>query len=128
MRNLPPQLIRHVDIPDSVKAQIIPGLIGAVTASDGTAAAAFQGYTGQPIAGKTGTAQNPPPTEDTAWFVGLVNPQPTSPSQPQYVVVVNVEQAGFGGTVAAPIARRIIETLNGNPHPAPVELVRPQTD
>jgi hypothetical protein len=43
-------------------------------------------------------------------------------------VVVNVEQAGFGGTVAAPIARRIIESLNGNANPAPVELVKPQSD
>jgi hypothetical protein len=44
------------------------------------------------------------------------------------VVVVNVEQAGFGGTVAAPIARRIIETLNGNPTPAPVQIAPPQSD
>jgi penicillin-binding protein 2 len=128
IRNLPPQLVRKIDIPDDVKAQIMPGLVGAVSASDGTAKAAFNGYSGLPIAGKTGTAQNPPPTQDTSWFVGLVNPNPTDPTQPQYVVVVNVEQAGFGGTVAAPIARRIIETLNGNPTPAPVQIAPPQTD
>jgi penicillin-binding protein 2 len=128
IRNLPPQLVRKINIPDDIKAQIIPGLVGAVSASDGTAKAAFNGYGGLPIAGKTGTAQNPPPIQDTSWFVGLVNYAPADPTQPQYVVVVNVEQAGFGGTVAAPIARRIIETLNGNPTPAPVQIAPPQND
>jgi len=119
--------VGHISIPDSFLAQILPGLAGVVSASDGTGAAAFRGYSGLPIAGKTGTAQQPPPQEDTAWFVGLVNPD-NDPTLPQYVVVVNVEQAGFGGTVAAPIARQIIETLNGNPNPAPVTLVKPQAD
>ena len=41
---------------------------------------------------------------------------------------MNVEQAGFGGTVAAPIARRIIDALNGNLNPAPVHVAPPQTD
>jgi hypothetical protein len=41
---------------------------------------------------------------------------------------VTVEQAGFGGTIAAPIARRIIEALSGNLNPAPVSLAKPQTD
>jgi cell division protein FtsI/penicillin-binding protein 2 len=99
-----------------------------VNASDGTAKAAFNGYSGLPVVGKTGTAQQPPPQEDTAWFVGIVNPTPTDPKEPQYVVVVNVEQAGFGGTVAAPIARRIIESLSGNLNPAPVRVAPPQTD
>jgi penicillin-binding protein 2 len=127
VRQLPTEVVRHINIPDSVRAQILPGLAGVVSASNGTGAAAFRGYSGLPIAGKTGTAQQPPPQEDTAWFVGLVNPN-NDPTLPQYVVVVNVEQAGFGGTVAAPIARRIIESLNGNANPAPVELVKPQSD
>ena len=57
-----------------------------------------------------------------------MNPEPTAPNQPQYVVVVTVEQAGFGGTIAAPIARQIIEALSGNPNPGPVQLAKPQTD
>ncbi|HEY6319042.1 MAG TPA: penicillin-binding transpeptidase domain-containing protein, partial [Acidimicrobiia bacterium] len=73
-RQLPTEVVRHISIPDSVRAQILPGLAGVVSASDGTGAAAFRGYSGLPIAGKTGTAQQPPPQEDTAWFVGLVNP------------------------------------------------------
>jgi penicillin-binding protein 2 len=128
VRDLPAQQDAKINIKPGVREQILPGLAGAVSASDGTAKAAFNGYAGPPLVGKTGTAQQPPPQEDTAWFVGIINPTPTDPKEPQYVVVVNVEQAGFGGTVAAPIARRIIDALNGNLNPAPVHVAPPQTD
>jgi penicillin-binding protein 2 len=128
VRQLPTQQDNKITIKPEVRDQILPGLNGAVNASDGTAKAAFNGYSGLPVVGKTGTAQQPPPQEDTAWFVGIVNPTPTDPKEPQYVVVVNVEQAGFGGTVAAPIARRIIEAISGNLNPAPVRVAPPQTD
>jgi penicillin-binding protein 2 len=128
VRELPVQQDAKINLKPGVRATILPGLSGAVNASDGTAKAAFNGYSGPPLVGKTGTAQQPPPQEDTAWFVGIINPDPTDPKQPQYVVVVNVEQAGFGGTVAAPIARRIIDALNGNLNPAPVRVAPPQTD
>jgi penicillin-binding protein 2 len=128
VRDLPVQQDAKINLKPDVRATILSGLSGAVNASDGTAKAAFNGYTGPPLVGKTGTAQQPPPQEDTAWFVGIINPDPTDPKQPQYVVVVNVEQAGFGGTVAAPIARRIIDALNGNLNPAPVHVAQPQND
>jgi penicillin-binding protein 2 len=128
VRNLPVQQDAKINLKPDVRATILSGLSGAVNASDGTAKAAFNGYTGPPLVGKTGTAQQPPPQEDTAWFVGIINPDPTDPKQPQYVVLVNVEQAGFGGTVAAPIARRIIDALNGSPNPAPVHVAQPQSD
>jgi cell division protein FtsI/penicillin-binding protein 2 len=73
--------------------------------------------------GKTGTAQVPKPKQDTALFVGVTPPQvdPANP-QPQYVIVVVVEQGGFGGSVAAPIARRVYDALMGDPNPPPVHL------
>ena len=40
----------------------------------------------------------------------------------QYVVVAVVEQAGFGAQTAAPIVRRIIESMIGQ-HPGPVQVV-----
>jgi penicillin-binding protein 2 len=56
------------------------------------------------IAGKTGTAQNPH-GEDHAWFVAF------APfDNPKIALSVLVENVGFGGTHAAPIAKRIIET------------------
>ena len=60
------------------------------------------------IAGKTGTAQNPH-GKDHAWFIAF------APfDNPQIAVAVLVENAGFGSTYAAPIAKKIIETyLNG---------------
>jgi penicillin-binding protein 2 len=129
VRNLPAALEGKTGLTPAIRSALMPGLAGAVSASDGTASGAFNGYSGLPIAGKTGTAQQPPPTQDTSWFVGMVNPDPPPNSnQPQYVVVVTVEQAGFGGTVAAPIARRIIEALNGNLNPAPVEIAPPTND
>ncbi|MBI2264322.1 MAG: FtsW/RodA/SpoVE family cell cycle protein [Armatimonadetes bacterium] len=58
---------------------------------------------GVKVAGKTGTAENPhgPPH---AWFVAL------APSDsPRAVVVVLIEQGGYGGEVAAPIAREMLK-------------------
>ncbi len=59
------------------------------------------------IAGKTGTAQNPHGLEH-AWFVAF------APAEaPEIAVCVIVEQAGHGGTIAAPIARRLFEGYFG---------------
>jgi penicillin-binding protein 2 len=54
------------------------------------------------VGGKTGTAQNPQGKEH-AWFVGF------APAEyPKIVVAVLIEQAGHGGTFAAPVAKKII--------------------
>jgi penicillin-binding protein 2 len=54
------------------------------------------------IAGKTGTAQNPP-RPDHAWFVGYAPAE-----DPEVVFAVLVENAGHGGAVAAPIAGALV--------------------
>ncbi len=56
------------------------------------------------IAGKTGTAQNPH-GKDHAVFIAFA-----PYDSPQIAVAVLVENAGYGATYAAPIARRVIET------------------
>ncbi|MBN1397872.1 MAG: penicillin-binding protein 2, partial [Bacteroidetes bacterium] len=54
-------------------------------------------------AGKTGTSQNPH-GEDHAWYVGF------APfDQPRIAIAVMLENAGFGGSKAAPIAGLVIE-------------------
>lgn len=69
--------------------------------SRGTAAPA--GVAGVRVAGKTGTAENPHGLPH-AWFAGF------APAEaPRVVVVVLVENAGWGGEVAAPLAGRLIE-------------------
>jgi len=55
------------------------------------------------ICGKTGTAQNPH-GEDHALFVGFA-----PYDNPQIAFAIVVENVGFGGTHAAPIAKKIVE-------------------
>lgn len=58
-------------------------------------------------AGKTGTAQNPH-GEDHAWFVGFA-----PADAPEIALAILVENAGHGGSVAAPIARQFYEAYRG---------------
>ncbi len=75
----------------------------------GTAASAFAGFP-IPVAGKTGTAEVAG-KDDLAWFVGYA-----PANEPQYVVLVMVEQGGHGGSTAAPAVRRILgEIYHLNP-------------
>ncbi|MCB2204328.1 penicillin-binding protein 2 [bacterium] len=75
------------------------GMYRAVNGS-GTGYAAQVG--GTRVAGKTGTAENPP-NPDHAWFVGY------APfDDPRIAVAVIVENGGFGGTAAAPLAGAMI--------------------
>jgi len=66
------------------------------------------------VAGKTGTAQAPPPGEDHAWFIAYAPAE-----QPTVAVLVFVEHGGHGGAVAAPIAHDLIaKALHINEAPA----------
>ena len=62
-----------------------------------------------PVAGKTGTADLPPQAP-FAWFASYA-----PVGDPEYVVVVMVEQGGHGGESAAPVARAIYQKLFGLP-------------
>lgn len=61
---------------------------------------------GLSIAGKTGTAEDPPRKKPHAWFLGFAPVK-----NPKIVVVVFVEQGGKGGEIAAPIAGKILKGL-----------------
>ena len=101
--------------PEATWETLAGGLIGAVRSGQGTAVEAFTGFPldSFAVAGKTGTAQrfgrNPVTEarlEDTALFVGY------APAfDPQYVVVAVLEEAGFGGRAAAPVAREVLDAL-----------------
>ncbi|MGO9482169.1 MAG: penicillin-binding protein 2 [Candidatus Kryptoniota bacterium] len=66
------------------------------------------------VAGKTGTAQNPH-GKDHAWFIAFA-----PIDHPQIALSVLVENAGFGGSIAAPIAKQLIEYyLNRTSSPEP---------
>ncbi|HEY5859205.1 MAG TPA: penicillin-binding transpeptidase domain-containing protein [Actinomycetota bacterium] len=83
----------------------------------GTATTPFRGFplSEIPVAGKTGTAYRGTLFQDTSWFAAMV-----PANDPKYVVVAMVEQAGFGSDVAAPLVRRMIETMYGIESDAPV--------
>ena len=100
-----PQIVRQTPIRKQILNLDKDKLIGlqlalADVVSSGTAAGAqIQGLT---IAGKTGTAQNPP-HPDNAWFVGFA-----PVNEPKIVVAVILEE-GLHGTAAAKVATKIME-------------------
>jgi penicillin-binding protein 2 len=107
---IPPHEVRKVDLSPTYRNAILAGLKGAVGDPSGTAYAGFAGfpYSQYPLAGKTGTAQVSAGKQDTGLFVSF-----GPASNPQYVVAVVMEQSGFGGESAAPVARRIWDGIDG---------------
>ncbi len=75
--------------------------------SQGTALYAFRNFPLDeiPIAGKTGTSEVVG-KQDYAWFASY-----GPAGNPEYVVVVMLEEAGSGGNVAAPVAEKIYRYL-----------------
>jgi penicillin-binding protein A len=74
---------------------------------------AVQGGTGTPaqipgirVAGKTGTAETGRANINTTWFTAFA---PVEAPKIAIAVVVENQRGGFGGTVAAPIARQVME-------------------
>ncbi len=94
---------RHRTLVDSVHlAALVPGMVAALQPG-GTAALASLADVGITVAGKTGTVQNDE-GEDHATFAGFAPAR-----NPQIVVAVYIENAGFGGLSAAPCAALIME-------------------
>lgn len=90
----------------AAQAEILKGYMrGVVTGGTGTAAA----VSGVKVCGKTGSAEIDTQENTNAWFVGFLD-ESASP----YSLVVVVEDAGGGGSVAAPIARQIFQWLIKN--------------
>ncbi|MBI2169279.1 MAG: penicillin-binding protein 2 [Actinobacteria bacterium] len=84
---------------------ILSGLQGTVSNREGTAFNAFAGYSGPPVAAKTGTSQTRG-REDASLFVGMF-----PANAPKYVVAAIVEEGGAGSDIAAPVVRRVIEEI-----------------
>ncbi|MEY2517011.1 MAG: penicillin-binding protein, partial [bacterium] len=80
-------------------------MLEVVRAGTGTAAA----IAGVQVAGKTGTAELRPNSKDPkdadAWFVAFA-----PAGRPRVAVAVMLVGAGFGGTAAAPVAKRVLQS------------------
>lgn len=96
---------------------LAPGFTQVTRSFRGTATDAFAGYDHSRlgVAGKTGTAQelgqlsiaSGREKEDTAVFAGYA----PSFGEAEFALAVVMEEAGFGGTAAAPVARVIFEDI-----------------
>jgi len=104
VRDLQAAKPRKVDIAPSTLDVVRRGLFEAANSATGTSSAVFAGYPVQ-VAGKTGTAEVFG-SDDYAWYASYA-----PANDPQYAVVVMVEQGGHGGTVAAPATRLIYDSL-----------------
>jgi len=117
-----PEAVRHVSVRPETLAFIRQAMLSVV--NEGTGARAR--VPGILIAGKTGTAQvvrkgegkGQADLKDHAWFVSFA-----PVDNPQIAVVVLVENGGFGGLVAAPVAKAVYEAAFGAPQP----FLRPET-
>ncbi|MBI4810265.1 MAG: penicillin-binding protein 2, partial [Ignavibacteriales bacterium] len=98
--NIPTET-RKLDISDRVWDIIREGMYRCVNEAGGTGQSAK--VKDISVCGKTGTAQNPP-YKDHAWFIGFA-----PMDNPKIAICVLVENAGYGGAVAAPIAGLCIE-------------------
>ena len=111
-----PRVLKEIFLPDAFSEPILEGLAAVTTwrseiGTEGTAYNAFKGFPHEqwPVSGKTGTSEKQVENmliADYGLFVGW-GPNP----EPEYVAVVVLEEAGFGGQVAAPVIRRYFETI-----------------
>ena len=76
-----------------------------ITGEKGTGKAADPMHPEAKVFGKTGTAENPH-GDNHAWFVGWMEY-----NLQKYSIVILLENGGSGGTMAAPIAKTIFNSI-----------------
>ena len=81
------------------------GMRDAIISKNGTGKKADINVEGFDLYGKTGTAENPH-GDNHAWFVGWADYK-----NKKYSIVVLLENAGSGGAVAAPMAKKVFDKL-----------------
>ena len=96
-----PRVYRRVMTADAAKV-LRDYMESVVTGGTGTAAR----VSGHTVCGKTGSAEKDGQEDTDAWFVGFIG-EDDAP----YAVSIVIENAGGGGSVAAPLAQDIFEYL-----------------
>jgi peptidoglycan glycosyltransferase len=96
--------VYHRVMKEETAAKLKQMMTNVVKEGTGTAAA----LSGIQVAGKTGTAERGDGTNQV-WFIGLA-----PVDNPKIVIAATVERStGQGGTVAAPIAKQVLQALLG---------------
>jgi penicillin-binding protein 2 len=99
-----PEPVGSVPVVPEHLAVIRDGLWGVANRDYGTARWVFKDFD-VPVAGKTGTAENPG-GRPHAWFAGYA-----PADDPQIAISVLVENSGEGSVAAAPIFRSLVEAF-----------------
>jgi penicillin-binding protein 2 len=110
LQRIEPGSSKPIKFDPVARQTILDGLHDATI--DGTSAQVWKGWDQKrfPVFGKTGTAQRNSRPNDQSWYACFVG----DPARP-IVVVVTVEDGGWGATAAAPIARTIVSKWYGEP-------------
>jgi penicillin-binding protein 2 len=103
LQRIDPPAVRHLKINPLYLSAIREGLHGAAQSPGGTSFDVFGGFP-EKVYGKTGTAQYTG-QQDYSWYSCFV---PAWATSKPILVVVHVEQGGFGAVAAAPVAREIL--------------------
>jgi len=101
-----PQVLHRFDADAQFWATMQDALRNVVVAGTATRAQ----ISGISVAGKTGSAENSASRRTHAWFVGYAPVE-----NPKIAFAVLVETAGHGGTIAAPIAQKVVSTYLRKP-------------
>jgi penicillin-binding protein 2 len=96
-----PEVLKELSLTDSIRYMVNTALNAVVNEPGGTGRRAR--VKGVQVGGKTGSAENPHGELTHAWF-GAVAPL----EKPEIAIAVVVENAGHGGSVAAPIASQVL--------------------
>jgi penicillin-binding protein 2 len=113
LQKLVPPAAGHINIDPTYLDTIRAGLRAAASQSGGTSYDVMGNFPEQ-VYGKTGTAQYNG-QQDYAWYACFV---PATATTKPILVVVTVEQGGFGDVAAAPVARQILsQWFFGKPGP-----------
>ncbi len=103
LQKLVPPAPGHINIDPTYLDTIRAGLRAAASQPGGTSYDVMGNFPEQ-VYGKTGTAQHNG-QQDYAWYACFV---PATATSKPILVVVTVEQGGFGDVAAAPVARQIL--------------------
>jgi penicillin-binding protein 2 len=118
-----PRVVKEIPMPPGVTDPLLDGLNGVTATPGGTAWEAFNNHssvlgvsfplTSWPVAGKTGTSEKVGEADYAlfAAFGPATYPELGIENEPEIVIATVLEQAGFGGDVAAPTVARMLEPI-----------------